>query len=228
MIEINLNLDAAGIAALTEYLTRNPDRILRQIGVVMLAGSQRAFREQRFGAVVWPKRYPNQPESETLNIAGAVEDLKSGPRLKSRRYDSRPAGRDTGDLMGRLTAQVRGGLLEVGSDVPYATRFHAGGESRITITNQIKYNLAALLRSKRRGAKRRARAAGGVGLGPRGGLSAAARTLEEKRLGFLFHVGELVTKSPARPFAGISQEMTGDIEATIRADVERFARERNR
>lgn len=229
MIDIPITLDAAGLAALRDYFTRDPDRLLLRIGTVMLAGSQAAFANQRFGAVVWPERYPNQPAGEKLNLAGAVSDLATGPRIKSRRYDARPAGRDTGDLMGRLTAQVRGGLLEVGSDLPYATRFHAGGESRITITPQIKRNLGILLKAKRREAgreaNRRARAGQLSGRGPRGGTP---KTLEERRLGFLFTVGELVTKSPARPFAGITREMVGDIESVIKSDLERFGRERMR
>lgn len=228
-IDIPITLDATGLAALRDYFTRDPERLLKRIGVVMLAGSQAAFANQRFGSVVWPERYPNQGAGEKLNIAGAVKDLENGPRIKSRRYDARPAGRDTGDLMGRLTAQVRGGLLEVGSDLPYATRFQSGGESRITITPQIKRNLSLFLKSKRRAAgreaNRRERAGQPSGRGPRGGTP---KTLEERRLGFLFTVGELVTKSPARPFAGITREMVGDIESVIRQDLERFGREQAR
>lgn len=224
-IDLPITLDALGLAALRQYFTRDPDRLLKRIGVVMLAGSQAAFANQRFGSVVWPERYPNQGGGEKLNVAGAVKDLANGPNIKSRRYDARPAGRDTGDLMGRLTAQVRGGLLEVGSDLPYAQRFHAGGESRLTITPQIKRNLGIFLRRKRKAAGREADRNGGAGRGPRGG---APKTLEERRLGFLFRVGELVTESPARPFAGITREMVGDIESLIKDDLERFAREQMR
>lgn len=214
--EIILHMRPGDLARFREYLHAGAETALKRIGVHLVAQAKKAFSEQRFGAIQWPERYPNQVGGK-LNIAGAVDDLKSGPRIKSRRYDARPAGRDTGEMMRRLTFRVAGGALEVGSDVPYAQKFHAGGISRQPLTRDFFRNLAQFLRTKRGGAKRRARHDGT--LGPRGGTP---KMLEEIRLAWLFNETYLETKSPPRPFLGFTREILSDITAMMADDLRRF------
>ena len=103
-------------------------------------------------------------------------------RLKKRRFEPRPAGMDTGSLRRsmsfRATPLPKGGLVEVGSVLPYAGRVQFGGESRQPITATIKANMAKFLRSKQ-----------GRGFRP--------------KLGPLFRRETLITKAGARPFIGI-------------------------
>lgn len=196
-------------------LMREPDRILAIIGAYMVAAARRAFVDQREPDTgrKWPQRYPNQ-DGDTLNVAGALEDLARAPRIKPRRYDVRPAGRDTGALLNRTTFEVTNGELRVGSDVPYARRFHTGGESRQRIDTAIKRNLMEFLRSKRRKAKARAKREGV--LGPRGGVPGTFRSVEERRLGVVFAAGDYwTTDSPARPFVGLSQRDADDLAEQI-------------
>lgn len=193
-------------AAQLEALLREPDRVLEIVGHVAMARARRCFSDQRApDGTPWPPRYPGQ-DSDPLNVAGALADLASGPRIKPRRYDQRPAGRDTGDLLGRLTFQVAGGELQVGSDVPYAERFHAGGESTQVIDTTIRRNLAQLLRTKRRAAKRRMRDFPGVRITP---------TVEQRRLGPVFSTRYWTTTSPARPFVGLNDTDGAEIGAEI-------------
>lgn len=196
MIRIRATPEKA--AAIRAMLRGEPARLLNPIGAIMLATAQRAFREQGLGNVKWPERYPGQ--TPKLNVAGAVADLATGSRIKQRRYEARPAGRDTGEMMNRLTFRVQGNVLQVGSDTPYAAKFHGGGTSSQPVTGAVKSNLAALLRRIRK----RNRKAG------RGGKS-----IEEQRLGFLFRVTKLDTSSPARPFVGVTDDARAQIEDAI-------------
>lgn len=170
-------------------LMADEEVVLSIIGAYSLASAQRAFVDQRSPTgQPWPARYPNQAE-DFLNVAGALSDLTTGARIKGRRYDRLPAGRDTGDLIGRLTYEVRPGELAVGSNVPYAKKFQEGGTSSqpIPITN-----LRAFLRRS-----------------PRGGV-------ERKRLGPVlaaYRRGQRVwtTTSPPRPFVDLGEQDIPDL-----------------
>lgn len=216
MIRLDLLLTPTQAGAYRAVLTRQPELLLKRIGVLLVAQAKRAFVLQRFGAILWPERYPNQTGGK-LNVAGAVSDLANGPTIKARRWDARPAGRDTGELMRRLTYRVIGDRLEVGSDVPYAQKFHAGGESVLPITQAVRANLAIWLRRHRKRVRKAARLAGT--LGPRGGTP---RTFEDRVLGPLFARDVLITSSPARPFVGLTDETEREIVAELR----RLAEER--
>lgn len=203
-------------------LLRDRPRVLRLIGVYAVAASRRAFREQRSpDGVPWAARYPNQG-ADPLNIAGAIEDLGTGARIKKRRYDMRPAGVDSGTLRGRVTFEVDGEELRIGSDVPYARRFHEGGIGRQRLDTAVLRNLMEFLRGRRRAARRGARRGA---RGPRGGVP---RTLEERRLGPIFaaarDTGYWETDSKARPFVGLSQRDATDIAEQIEAEAARMPR----
>lgn len=190
-----------GAAALRRALEQEPDRLLSRIGVVMAAYSQEAFDRQRFGATLWPERYPNQ-QGEKVNVAGIVEDLETSGRPKQRRFDARPAGIDTGDLKRRVTFSVAGGTLEVGSAVPYAERFHEGGTSIQPISQTVRQRLSRWLTRESRTDPQRA-------------------VMLRRRLGHLFHVGSLSTTSPPRPFVGLTDEMIPEIEDVILEEIRR-------
>lgn len=187
-------------AAQIRALMADPQRVLRIVGGVAVARSARCFIEQQApDGTPWPARYPNQT-GDFLNIAGAIEDLRSGTRIKARRYQNRPAGRDTGDLAGRVNYEVAGNSLHVGSDVPYADRFHYGGQSTQAISAIVRDNLRQMLRRKRR--SRRRSGQGG-------------RSVEEMRLGPLFRAQTWTTDSPARPFVGLSRQDMTDLQQLL-------------
>ncbi len=182
-------------------LLRDPERVLHLIGVYMVSATRRAFDEQRspVGAP-WLRRYPRQVDYK-LNIAGALGDLAEGPRIKGRRYDSRPAGIDTGDMRGRVTYEVRGNELMVGSNVPYARRFHEGGDSHIHLTATMIANLRQVV-AKAKKKKRRGQRI------PEDRLTAVAKA---------FDAGETiwVTTSPPRPLVGLGQQDMADLTEQI-------------
>ncbi|HBY62158.1 MAG TPA: hypothetical protein DEH78_20250 [Solibacterales bacterium] len=129
------------------------DSLLKKMGAILRRESQKAFRLQRFGTIQWPERYPNQV-GEKLNIAGALNDLAKGPSIKSRRYDARPAAQDTGTLRRSISVLTQSGRpggtvfeVVVGSLLPYATKQHAGGQSRIPITDAMRANYRKLTKS---------------------------------------------------------------------------------
>jgi phage gpG-like protein len=174
----------------------NPRQILVAIRQVLKAQSQRAFAEQKFGDIAWPARYPHQ-KSPKLNIAGAVQDLATGARIKARRFEDRPALLDTGILRRSIAAELKpNNEVEVGTKVPYALLHQAGGISRQPITPTIKANLETLLKY---GASAKTK-------------TGRAKKIDEKtmglrrRLGFLFGVSELATKINKRPFLGLTDQ----------------------
>lgn len=194
------------------------DRAVRSIvGLYTVAAAQRAFVDQRSpDGTPWPARYPNQAEDH-LNVAGALEDLRTGADIKKRRYDQRPAGRDTGDLLGRLSFDVSGDSLTIGSDVPYAKKFQVGGESTQTLDSQTIANLVKFLAKKRRSEKRRAREAG----------RSVRKTVEEVRLGpvlgrYRSGVREWKTTSPPRPFVQLGEQDSDDLAAQLLEAAERY------
>ena len=172
---------AGRIRSLRDWIDRRVPSVLKQIGAFLLGRAQAAFTDQRFDGKAWAERYPRQ-RPPRLNVAGAIQDFARTSRLKKRRFEPRPAGMDTGSLRRsmsfRATPLPKGGLVEVGSVLPYAGRVQFGGESRQPITATIKANMAKFLRSKQ-----------GRGFRP--------------KLGPLFRRETLITKAGARPFIGI-------------------------
>lgn len=187
----------------TQYdqLLADPARVMGVIGEIAVARSKRSFKDQTSpDGEPWPHRYPNQ-SADFLNIAGAIEDLRSGPRIKKRRYDRRPAGRDTGNLVNSITFTVNGTELMVGSNAPYAAKFHFGGSSTQSLGGAVRANLKTLLGRQRK----RRRRAGRTRQGHMGAASQSeGRTIEELRLGPLFGRTSWTTTSPPRPFVGLN------------------------
>lgn len=185
--------------------------ILDQIGALALARAQRAFREQRGPGGAWPPR-------GVPNIAGIVADLASGGSIKSRRFDARPALRDTGRLLGSLAfRRIASNAIEVGTTVPYASLHQRGGESSQRVPRSIIEPLARFLRRTRKA-------------GRKAGASQASRDRNDaaKRLGFLFHLARtgapLITRVPARRFIGVTDEDRAEYERVVLAGVVAQAR----
>ena len=111
----------------------DPSKALKQIGVMMVAESQAAFKAQRFGSTQWRQR--NNP-----NVFGIISDFTQGRRKPpARRFESRPALSDTGRLAKSIAFQVKGKIVEVGTNVEYASLHNFGGVSKsekITLTVQ--------------------------------------------------------------------------------------------
>lgn len=188
---------------------KNPSKLMKQIGVTLLRESQLAFERQAFGDIDWPPRYPNDP-APYVNYAGVVSDLSRGASIKDRRFQNRPALLDTGRLKNSLSPstgmRLQGAyIVEVGSNLPYATTQHAGGETKQPVTQAMKKRLADYMK-KQRGAIKSAR---------KRSTPLTKRQAGTSKLGFLFGINELVTNVAPRPFVGITDDAGSDIDELV-------------
>lgn len=143
-----------------ERRIENSEPFLEETKNFFVAGAQKAFREQRFGASIWPKRYPSQ-SSPKFNVAGALEDANAGkPSPKANRFNDSPAGVDAGTLRNTIVGRVVGkdGII-FGSPQKYATRVQAGGTTIQRISDLARKTIAKWLK-KAGNAVRRLRAGG--------------------------------------------------------------------
>jgi phage gpG-like protein len=166
-------------------------RILGRIGVIMEAGSQQAFDDQRLGDWIWPERYPNQSEP-FINVAGAVSDFVEGRTSpKGRRFDRRPALRDTSELFGSIRSRVIDDeTVETGTTVEHGPVHQWGGISTMNVPAPARSRMVKWLLTDE-GApyqKKLAKAAG-------------ASVLE--------------TEVVQRPFLGVTPQMEDDIQDTV-------------
>ncbi len=122
----------------------NPQAALKQIGALMTAESQRAFKDQKFGKEPW------QPRGQ-VNVFGIIADFHAGKRTPpARRFETRPALRDTGRLSASIAFKLLGSkVVEVGSNLPYAGVHHTGGEVESEpITESVQRLLGNWLKNK--------------------------------------------------------------------------------
>lgn len=145
------------IVALQKQISESGRRVLlKQCGAVMLATTQRTFATSRdpWGKL-WPSRYPSQ-EAPKFNVAGAIQDLLEGNRVKDRRFDDKPPLKDRG-ILARSFSSASKALafpdtytVECGTTVDYAAVHQWGGTSEIKVlTRDFKIKLAAFLMTKR-------------------------------------------------------------------------------
>lgn len=121
-----------------------PRLALQQIGLLMVAESQQAFRAQAFGGVTWPGR-------RVPNVFGIIADFAAGKKSPPRRrFDPRPALQDTGRLAASIAHRIVGkDVVEVGSNLPYAGTMHHGGPTESArITDAVADLLADWLRQE--------------------------------------------------------------------------------
>ena len=162
-----------------EKNTKEPQKVMKQVGEFLRSKMAESFGNQSRGSFKWrPRHVPN--------IMGILSDLEHGSTVKGRRFEERPALKDTGDLsrslgMGAHNIEYPSKVkVEVGSPMEYAGTMNAGGEVKKPITETIRKNLNIFLKRKKNKDLR-------------------------KKLGWLFSKKEYVTTVPARPFAIITE-----------------------
>jgi phage gpG-like protein len=153
----------------------DPSKALKQIGVTMVAESQASFKAQRFGRKAQGRRKP-----------------------PARRFQTRPALRDTGRLANSIAFQVKGKIVEVGTNVPYASLHNFGGVSKSEkISGTVRKNLWAWLKKQNKDLK--------------------------GRLGWLlnrkFKDQKLEQKVPKRQFVGVTLQTRKAIKKTIGVEI---------
>ena len=168
----------------------NPQAALKQVGAMMVAESQRAFVNQKIGDKSWDARAP-------INVLGIIADFAAGKKTPpSRRFENRPALRDTGRLAASITFRVigAGDVVEVGSNLPYAAVHHRGGtvESK-PITEQVRTALNDFLKGKGKQYRKR--------LGWLLNRKFAGKTLKQK--------------VPARPIVAITDQTIADTREAV-------------
>lgn len=162
-----------------------PEEAAKQLGTIMVAESQQSFREQKFGDRAWKER-------STPNVFGIIADFYAGKKtIPQRRFEPRPALRDSGRLMASIAFRVMEGghIVEVGTALPHAAVHQHGGEVvSKPINEQVRRSLNEFLKGK--GKQHR------------------------KTLGWLlnkkFEGKSLRQTVPARPFVGISDQTVAD------------------
>jgi phage gpG-like protein len=166
----------------------DPKDALKQIGITMVAESQASFKAQKFGRNKWRER-------SKVNVFGIISDFAQGRREPpARRFETRPALRDTGRLANSIAFQVKGRAVEVGTNVPYASLHNFGGVSKSErITSQVRKRLWAWLKKKDEAMRERL-----------GWLVSDAMEGEQ-----------LEMRVPKRQFVGITLQTRKDIRKTI-------------
>lgn len=166
----------------------DPRPILTKIGVIMVAESQEAFVKQQFGEDVWrPRRVPN--------LFGILNDIANNKTPPKRRFDARPALKDTGDMARKIDKRLIGNfVVEVGSNQPYAALMHHGGTSKsVVLSDRVRAALWAWL--KKGGRKYR------------------------KELGWVlnrkFRGKQLTAEIPPRPFVGLTRQTIADVHEIV-------------
>ena len=168
-----------------ERSLETPTDALRQIGAIMVAESQEAFRQQRHGDSAWPPR-------RVPNVMGILQDFTDGKKAPpARRFEARPALRDTGALSRSIASRiVAADTVEVGTNDPKASLHHFGGKSTSKpITDKVRDALAAWLK------------------GPGKPWRKALGWMLNKK----FAGRVLTTSVPARPFVGITKQTIEDV-----------------
>lgn len=174
-----------------ESTLANPTRVLTQIGALMVADSQQAFVDQKWEGKPWkPRSVPN--------IFGLIADFAAGKKPPARRFEARPALRDTGRLAASIAFRVAGNATEVGTNLPYAATLNDGGEVESEkITEQVQEALWKFLK------------------GP--------GKPWQKRLGWLlnkkYRNTKLKQKVEPRQFVGLTPQLVEDIRETIGAEI---------
>lgn len=171
---------------------QDPSKALAQVGVLMVAESQAAFRNQKFGDKKWDQRAP-------VNVFGVIADFHQGRKKPvGRRFDRRPALVDTGRGRKSIAFQVRGNGVDVGTNVDYMKVHQTGGkvESK-PITKNVRRLLWSWLKNQGVAMKRR-----------------LGWLLNKK-----FVDTSIEGKVPPRPFIGVTKETVRNIEKVVQRTI---------
>lgn len=175
-----------------EKALQNPKKALKQIGVLMVAESQGAFRDQQHGRSKWASRAP-------VNVYGIISDFAKGGKPPARRFQTRPALKDTGRLSNSISFKINGNTtVEVGTNLDYAGVHQFGGKIESEpITKSLRRMLWKWLKPK--------------------------DTSLKSSLGWLLNkkfIGEtLKGEVPARPFVGISKSTIADVREVVGVEI---------
>ena len=170
----------------------NPQGALKQIGALVSAESQASFREQKHGRDKW------EPRSD-VNTFGIISDFAKGGTPPARRFERRPALKDTGRLASSIAFKVQGTrAVEVGTNLDYAGVQQYGGEVESeTVSGGVQRALWKWLKPKDKGLK--------------------------ARLGWLlnrkFRGKTIKGEVPARPFVGITKNTREDVREVVGAEI---------
>ncbi|MCP4794033.1 MAG: hypothetical protein GY882_12000 [Actinomycetia bacterium] len=170
----------------------NPRAALKQIGALVVAESQRSFRDQQHGKDKWEPRAP-------VNVYGIISDFAKGGTPPARRFERRPVLKDTGRLSSSIAFKVLGtSAVEVGSNLPYAGTMQYGGpiESE-KISSSVRRALWKWLKPKDKG------------------LKAQLGWLLNKK----FRGETLKGEVEARPFVGITKDTVEDIREVVGVEI---------
>ena len=198
-----------------ESRLRNPTTLAAAIGALAVRQVQRRFRAQGSPAGSWSER-------RVPNVAGILADLNAGRRPPARRFDSRPALYDRGDLAKSIAFRVVApGMVEIGSALPYAGKHQAGGRGFVPVTEQTKAALAKWLDSLDREPGRLEAAAARKGKNPDAAKVSRAggrASLARRALVSFLRPGITAYRPlvPARPFLVFGPTELREIEAEVR------------
>lgn len=183
----------------------NPVRTLKRIGAMVTSRTQQRFTTQEA-----PDGEPWEPRMNP-NIPGILSDLERGAKVKSRRFQDRPALIDNGDLRQSIAWRLEGSdTVVIGTVDPKASIQQFGGPRSIPVTPTMKDGLRGLLRTFRRKARRAANAAArGQAISPGPDMS---------RLAFLLHRDTFEFNIIPRPFIGLSDQDEEDVFEIIRGN----------
>lgn len=123
--------------------------VLQGIGRVILDDVRNNFKQQKFDGRKWPARYPSLRGKTKINIAGVISDFKKGKIPGSKRFEGRPALKDTGALMRSFRISAEQNSVTVKSNVSYADVHQRGGDVSISITKPARKGLARLAARKK-------------------------------------------------------------------------------
>lgn len=120
---------------------KDPKVALKQIGILMVAESQRAFKSQKWSKKNWTAR-------AAPNVYGIISDFAQGRKSPpGRRFQTRPALIDTGRLRGSISFRVMSPVVEVGTNLKYAAVHQKGGKIKSEkITKPIQSAIAKWLK----------------------------------------------------------------------------------
>lgn len=193
--------------------------LMKWIGALGSASSQKAFREQALGNIKWDARYPTQ-KTPKFNIAGALMDWKSGrANPKPNRFQDRPALIDEGmrgGIQGSLTFLVTGPLsVTWGSGKSYAEKHQNGGTTVISYDDATRQRISEWLYKKPPQKRKATKGQLKTNKVDAGFGKTYRRSDYAKHVAPLVHSKSWSQRVIARPFVGITDELARDIHSAI-------------
>ena len=135
-----------------EAAMRDPEKALKRIGVLMQAETMQAFEDQEFGGEAW------EPRAEP-GVFGILADFKAGASAPpARRFETRPALKDTGELANRVAFTTTTKSVTIGwtGELKERARVHHTGDNieSVEMTGEIRRRLWKWLKGQDAGKKR--------------------------------------------------------------------------